>query len=486
MPEPCPASPLAMRSLPFMSPVLRQTKVLVARLLLGIGFMAAANGFATTSNLKLSESLAPPHEEAILQLLKDLATDQLSRDNNSPAPATAESTAVAEPEANPALTLAKDFGTKAPPPEPETQTTATVVPPPAPEKLATPASDTTVPPEAHTTTVVQQAAPVPPPEASLAPDISTTLSTSAVAAPLSKAEKPENKEANALVLAPAPVQASKTAAAPPASDAVSPPAAVAKSVAAAAAAHARDGLPPLGIGDQITIAVFGQPDLSAEVTVGESGTIMIPLIGTLNVLNMSAAQLETMVALRLKDGGYLQNPGVSVQIRQLRSQLVSVIGEVQRPGRYPIQGKMSVLEAIATAGGLTQRADKTVVLLRKPPPDKGVEVQREEIAIQLDSLTGQLGGRLDAPLLNDDVIFVGIQKLFYIHGEVRRPGAYPMESGMNVMKAISLSGGVSERGSERRIKIHRYNNQKILNELPAIPSTPVQADDVIHVDQRLF
>jgi polysaccharide export outer membrane protein len=258
-------------------------------------------------------------------------------------------------------------------------------------------------------------------------------------------------------------------------------------VKADSAANAgRDGAPPLGVGDQITIAVFGQPDLSAEVTVGESGTIMVPLIGTLNVLNLSAAQLEAMVATRLKDGGYLQNPGVSVQIRQLRSQLVSVIGEVQRPGRYPIQGRMTVLEALATAGGLTQRADKTIVLLRKPAPDKGAESPREEISIQLETAGGQFGGRLDAPLLNDDVVFVGVQKLFYIHGEVRRPGAYPMETGMNIMKALSLSGGVSERGSDRRIKIHRLDAHKVLQEMKADSATPLQPDDVIHVDERLF
>jgi len=252
------------------------------------------------------------------------------------------------------------------------------------------------------------------------------------------------------------------------------------------ASAGRDGLPPLGVGDQITIAVFGQPDLSAEVTVGESGTIMVPLIGTLNVLNLSAAQLEAMVATRLKDGGYLQNPGVSVQIRQLRSQLVSVIGEVQRPGRYPIQGRMTVLEALATAGGLTQRADKTIVLLRKPAVDKGAENPREEISIQLDNAGGQFGGRLDAPLINDDVVVVGVQKLFYIHGEVRRPGAYPMEAGMNIMKALSLSGGVSERGSDRRIKIHRLDASKVLQELKADPAMPLQPDDVVHVDERLF
>lgn len=255
---------------------------------------------------------------------------------------------------------------------------------------------------------------------------------------------------------------------------------------ASEALAARDGQPSLGVGDQIAIAVFGQPDLSAEVTVGESGGIMVPLIGTLNVLNMSAAQLESVLARRLKDGGYLQNPGVSVQIRQLRSQVVSVMGEVQRPGRYPIQGKMTVLEALATAGGLTQRADKSILVLRKSPTAASGDSAREEISIQLDTSGAQFRGRLDAPLVNDDVIYVGVQKLFYVHGEVRRPGAYPMEQGMNIMKALALSGGVSDRGSIRRIKVHRLDAQKVLREVRAELPMAIEPDDVIYVDERLF
>ena len=248
----------------------------------------------------------------------------------------------------------------------------------------------------------------------------------------------------------------------------------------------REAQPPLGIGDQIAIAVFGQPDMSAEVTVGESGSIMVPLIGTLNVLNLSAAQLEALVARRLKDGGYLQSPGVSVQIRQLRSQQVSVLGEVQRPGRYPIQGKMTVLEALATAGGMTPRADKSILLLRKSLAASSLDKVREEISIQLDTVGAPVRGRLDAPLVNDDVVFVPVQKLFYVHGEVRRPGAYPMEQGMNIMKALALSGGVSDRGSNKRIKIHRLDAQKVLREIKAELPMAIEPDDVIYVEERLF
>lgn len=374
MPEPCPALPhsFAMRPLHLPFDIASRMKALFKGVAVGVLCTVAMTGWA--QDLKFSEALASQPDEAVVQLLKDLANDQQARAIATPTPLPEAAQSAPESEAAPVLMWVKGL----PPDKP----------------------------------------------------------------PTVKADNP--------------------------------------------ASAGRDGLPPLGVGDQITIAVFGQPDLSAEVTVGESGTIMVPLIGTLNVLNLSAAQLEAMVATRLKDGGYLQNPGVSVQIRQLRSQLVSVIGEVQRPGRYPIQGRMTVLEALATAGGLTQRADKTIVLLRKPAVEKGAESPREEISIQLENAGGQFGARLDAPLLNDDVVFVGVQKLFYIHGEVRRPGAYPMEAGMNIMKALSLSGGVSERGSDRRIKIHRLDARKVLQELKADPAMPLQPDDVVHVDERLF
>ncbi len=368
-----------MRLLHSLSDVAPRMKASAIGMVMAALCTTAATGWA--QDLKLSEVLAQQTDEAVVQLLQDLANDQRARASTVPAPQTDTATPTPVPEAAPVLMWAKDL--------------------PSPPLTG-----------------------MPPKSVAVATENTTNAS--------------------------------------------------------------RDGLPPLGVGDQITIAVFGQPDLSAEVTVGESGAIMVPLIGTLNVLNLSAAQLESLVAARLKDGGYLQNPGVSVQIRQLRSQLVSVIGEVQRPGRYPIQGRMTVLEALATAGGLTQRADKTIVLLRKPASNKGAESPREEISIQLETAGRPFGDRLDAPLLNDDVVFVGVQKLFYIHGEVRRPGAYPMEMGMNIMKALSLSGGVSERGSDRRIKIHRLDANKVPQELKAAPTTPLQPDDVIHVDERLF
>jgi polysaccharide export outer membrane protein len=241
----------------------------------------------------------------------------------------------------------------------------------------------------------------------------------------------------------------------------------------------------VGAGDQIFIAVFGQSDMSAEVTVNENGQVTLPLIGNLKVGDLAPPAIERLVASRLRDGEYLRNPEVSVQVRQLRSQVISVLGEVQRPGRFPLQGRLTVLDALATAGGLTQRADRVVSLIRRNHA-KGADTQRQEITIELDQLVDKSRGDADLELKNEDVVFVGQQKFFYVHGEVRRPGAYPMETDLNVMRALSIGGGVTERGSLRRIRIHRQQNDKKIIELKPELITPIQSGDVIHVDERLF
>lgn len=243
---------------------------------------------------------------------------------------------------------------------------------------------------------------------------------------------------------------------------------------------------PLGAGDQVLITVFGQPDMSAEVTVGDNGSVAVPLIGNLSVVNLTPVQLQTLVAAKLQEGGFLKDPGVSVQVRQVRSQMISVLGEVQRPGRFPLLNRMTALEAIAGAGGLTERAERAVLLLRKSTEDKGSQAQRQEISIRFDDPSGKSLGSLDATLQNEDVVFVGRFKQFFVHGEVRRAGSFPLEPGMTVMKALALSGGVSERGSAGRIKVFRRDKNNVMQEIRAEQSMLIQAEDVIHVDERLF
>jgi polysaccharide export outer membrane protein len=241
----------------------------------------------------------------------------------------------------------------------------------------------------------------------------------------------------------------------------------------------------VGVGDTLQVTVFGQPDMSAEVTVTENEEVSLPLIGKLRVGKLTQGEIEKLVGRRLREGQFLLNPEVSVQIRQIRSQMVSVLGEVVRPGRYPIQGRLTVLDLLATAGGLTARAEHVVYLLRRSE-GSDENAQRTRIPIHLDRVSDPQRGQLDAGLKNDDMIYVGQQKMFYIYGEVRRPGSYPLEPELNVMRALSISGGVTERGSTRRIKIHRKGENQEVRELDAALVDDIQGGDVVFVKERLF
>lgn len=121
---------------------------------------------------------------------------------------------------------------------------------------------------------------------------------------------------------------------------------------------------PMGTGDQIGINVFGQPDLTTQVTLDAVGMITLPLIGPVKALGLLPRQLERLVATRLVDGGYLKDADVVVSVQQTRSRFFSVLGEVARPGRYPLENRLSLLDALAEAGGATDKAEPVLHLIR--------------------------------------------------------------------------------------------------------------------------
>ncbi len=238
-------------------------------------------------------------------------------------------------------------------------------------------------------------------------------------------------------------------------------------------------------GDQLVISVFGQPDLSADLTVGESGLITLPLVGTLEVKGKSAAQIALSFTQKLEQGQYLRNPKVAVKLIQAQSRSFSVMGEVQRPGRYPLTSALSVLDGLSLAGGMTARADKQVRLLRRTAKQSDSELV-EYAAVKLELDNGAVPEQLAQKLRPNDIIFVAQQKNFYVYGEVRKPGMYPIEDDLNVMRVLSIGGGVSERGSARRIVIHRKAADGKVREIPAQITDKVEPGDVVFVNERIF
>lgn len=240
----------------------------------------------------------------------------------------------------------------------------------------------------------------------------------------------------------------------------------------------------VGPGDMLRIVVLGQPELTTEITVTASGQITAPFLGTINVENLSPEAIARKITKGMKDGGYLRSPQVVVEVMQVRSRLASIYGEIQRPGRYAIEGSMSLLELLALAGGVRTGADEKAVLMRKTTvPGQ----PREQLEFPVGNRSVPTREVLDVELQPGDVVFIPTAPRFYIYGEVGQPGAYPAEQDLNIMRALALAGGLNPRGSENRILIRRADEfTGEMQDISVQLSDPVLPGDVVFVKERWF
>jgi protein involved in polysaccharide export with SLBB domain len=137
----------------------------------------------------------------------------------------------------------------------------------------------------------------------------------------------------------------------------------------AAPAQAVDAAYKLGVGDKLRVTVFGEKDLSGDFDVNDQGLVALPLIGTVRVAGETVQQAETLITQRYgKD--YLVNPRVTVEVLNYRP--FYILGEVQKPGSYPYVNGLTVLNAVALAGGYTPRANRSHIVVRRAT-DPGTE-----------------------------------------------------------------------------------------------------------------
>lgn len=236
----------------------------------------------------------------------------------------------------------------------------------------------------------------------------------------------------------------------------------------------------MGTGDVLRITVYGQPDLTTEARIGESGSITFPLIGEVKLIGTTPSQGETEIARRLKKGGFILDPNVNLNVVQYRSQQISVLGRVNRPGKHILEKISRVSDALALAGGIVIDGADTITLVRER------EGKTEYRDIDVVALFQQ-GGEATNELVRDgDIINVSRQPMFYIYGEVQRPGSFRLEQNMSVVQALSMGGGLTQRGTQRGIKILRRSDKGEMQELETKLSDPVKKDDVIYVKESLF
>jgi polysaccharide export outer membrane protein len=236
----------------------------------------------------------------------------------------------------------------------------------------------------------------------------------------------------------------------------------------------------LGVGDWVSIQIAGQPDATSYV--GNDGTINVPLAGNIPVAGISPAQAASRAAKALKDGGYFVDPHVTVQVTQSQKQFVSVVGEVQAQGRYPVTPRTTIVDLLAQAGGVKETASDVGYVVRS---DDTGHVNRYPVNLNL--LTEIKDGPPTWTLLGGDSLLVPRAEHFSIIGEVASPGRYRIEPGMTVMQAIARAGGITERGSERRIQLKRAADKPgQYQTLHAKPGDLVKAEDIIRVKESIF
>ena len=236
----------------------------------------------------------------------------------------------------------------------------------------------------------------------------------------------------------------------------------------------------LGPGDVLRISVYGQQDMTSEVRVSESGFITFPLIGLVKASGVPAAGLELKIADALKKGGFVNKPEVSALITAFRSKQVSVLGQVNRPGKFNLETVSTVADLLAMAGGpLTNAAADDIVLIQQRD---GKTLRK---SIDLLALFNQADFSLNHKVENGDVIFVPRAPVFYVYGEVQRPGVYRLERNMSVAQAIAAGGGLTLRGSDSRLQVKRRNGNAIDTNSIQLDDS-LLADDVLVVKERVF
>jgi polysaccharide export outer membrane protein len=249
----------------------------------------------------------------------------------------------------------------------------------------------------------------------------------------------------------------------------------------------------VGPGDVLDVAVFGNEDLSRTTTVQMNGSIGLPLLGDVAVSGLTVAEIQRKVTTLLARD-YLVNPHVEIKVREYQSQFVSVVGEVNSPGRKPLRGRTRLIDVLVEAGGFTPRSSGELMVTRLEGSfDGGVKTLRLRLASAAPTAQDQVN--LEVPLRNGDIVTALPKYYVTVEGEVSRPGRYVLDADMTVTGAIATAGGLTRFGSEDITVVRtdpRTGDVKPIEvDLKAIrkgkkPDVPLLPNDRISVPRRFF
>ena len=233
----------------------------------------------------------------------------------------------------------------------------------------------------------------------------------------------------------------------------------------------------LGAGDLLEIVVFDHGEFSLDARVSQTGNITFPLVGQVPVAGLSTRDVELLLARHLIDGGFVKQPQVSVLVSEYQSQKVSVMGQVAKPGQYPLDVSKKVLDVLALAGGvLNDTAADDLTLVR---------ADSSRVVIDLQKLfDGDPAANLGVQ--DGDTVFIAHAPQFYIYGQVQHPGQYRLERHTTISQAISLGGGLMPRGTQRGAVIKRVDPSGKEHRYSVREDDVLQPNDVLMIKTSLF
>jgi polysaccharide biosynthesis/export protein len=240
-------------------------------------------------------------------------------------------------------------------------------------------------------------------------------------------------------------------------------------------------------GDVLRISVYGNPDLTTVTRVLPNGTVTFPLIGQVKVGGQAPVDAERRIADRLRGGGFVSNAAVSIFVQERSAKplnSVTILGQVGRSGTYSLDQETpgsvtSLIALLAQAGGVADRAADHCFLIRK------VGDQTTKINVDLVSLLRHGDVKADVPLINGDIVLVPETDVFYIYGEVQRPGRYRLERDMTVMQALSVASGITPRGNVKGIVLNRPQAGRVQAKDSDLGDR-LQPNDVVYVKTAVF
>jgi polysaccharide export outer membrane protein len=209
----------------------------------------------------------------------------------------------------------------------------------------------------------------------------------------------------------------------------------------------------VGAKDLLEITVFGLDEMNKTVRVSEEGKITLPLLGEIDVEGLTKTEVERKLATLLEEK-YLQNPQVTIFIKEYKSNRVSMLGALTRPGPYELLGRQTLMQIIAEAGGLTTEAGDEIIILRLLKDGTSTSLK-----IAIDDLILRGDPKLNIPLQPGDIVNIPVDKevIVYVFGQVNNPGALQVKISRipTLLQAIAQAGGFSERASKGRVLIKR-------------------------------